>query len=62
MLKLSTDYIKTNYTYIYKHKTKGTYAVVLSLHDELYNKYTKTNLKTIKEAQDFIAEERLKLK
>jgi len=57
------DYEKTNYDYIYKHKTNGTYAVILPLYDKLYNKRVKkrkTNLKTIKEAQNFIAEERVK--
>jgi len=57
------DYEKTSYDYIYKHKTKGTYAVTMKLRDKLYNKdvrKTKSNLKTIKEAQNFIAEERVK--
>lgn len=57
------DYEKTSYDYIYKHKTKGTYAVTMKLRDKLYNKEvrkTKSNLKTIKEAQNFIAEERVK--
>lgn len=57
------EYVKTSYDYIYKHKTNGTYAVILPLYDKLYNKRIKkrrTNLKTIKEAQNFIAEERVK--
>ena len=63
MLNLKDDYVKTNYDYIYKHKTNGTYAVVLPLYDKIYNKRTKkrkSNLKTIKDAQNFIAEERVK--
>ena len=63
MLNLKDDYVKTNYDYIYKHKANGTYAVVLPLYDKLYNKRTKkrkSNLKTIKDAQNFIAEERVK--
>lgn len=63
MLNLKDDYVKTNYDYIYKHKTNGTYAVVLPLYDKIYNKRTKkrkSNLKTIKDAQNFIAVERVK--
>ena len=63
MLNLKDDYVKTNYDYIYKHKTNGTYAVVLPLYDKIYNKRTnkrKRNLKTIQDAQNFIAEERVK--
>ena len=63
MLNLKDDYAKTNYDYIYKHKTNGTYAVVLPLYDKIYNKRTKkrkSNLKTIKDAQNFIAVERVK--
>ena len=59
MIDLKNDYEKTNLQYIYKHKTNGTYAVVLPLHDKLYNKEKrkrKINLKTIKEAQLYIAE------
>ena len=65
MLNLKQDYNKTNYQYIYKHKTNNTYAVVLPLYDKIYNKRIKKrkiNLKTIKEAQNFIAEERIKFK
>lgn len=65
MINLKQDYEKTNHDYIYKHKTNGTYAVVLPLYDKIYNKKIKKrkiNLKTIKEAQNFIAEERVKLK
>ena len=40
MLNLKDDYVKTNYDYIYKHKTNGTYAVVLPLYDKIYNKRT----------------------
>lgn len=64
MINIKDDYEKTNYDYIYKHKTNGTYAVILNLHDKVYNKRIKkrkVNLKTIKEAQNFIAEERVKL-
>ncbi len=63
MINFKDDYTKTNYEYIYKHNTNGTYAVILPLYDKLYNKSTrkrKINLKTIKEAQNFIAEERVK--
>lgn len=63
MLNLKDDYVKTNYDYIYKHKTNSTYAVVLPLYDKIYNKRTKkrkSNLKTIKDAQNFIAVERVK--
>lgn len=65
MINFKEDYKKTNYEYIYKNKTNGTYAVILPLYDKIYNKRVKkrkTNLKTIKEAQDFIAEERIKFK
>lgn len=65
MLDLKKDYNKTNYEYIYKHKSNGTYAVVLPLYDKIYNKRTKKrkiNLKTIKEAQNFIADERVKFR
>ena len=55
------NYTKTSYPYIYKHNSNGTYAVSLNLYDKIYNKRRKTNLKTIKEAQNFIAKERLKL-
>lgn len=64
MINIKDDYEKTNYDYIYKHKTNGTYAVILNLHDKVYNKRIKkrkVNLKTLKEAQNFIAEERVKL-
>lgn len=57
------DYEKTDHEYIYRHKTNGTYAVILNLYDKVYNKRLKKrkiNLKTIKEAQNFIAEERVK--
>lgn len=57
------EYEKTSHAYIYKHKTNGTYAVTMKLRDKLYNqdvRRTKVNLKTIKEAQNFIAEERVK--
>jgi len=63
MIDFKNDYTKTNYEYIYKHNTNGTYAVILPLYEKLYNKSTrkrKVNLKTIKEAQNFIAEERVK--
>jgi len=65
MLDLKKDYNKTNYEYIYKHKSNGTYAVVLPLYDKIYNKRTKKrkiNLKTIKDAQNFIADERVKFR
>lgn len=65
MINLKDEYNKTNYEYIYKHKTNGTYAVSINLYDKVYNKRIKKrkiNLKTIKEAQDFIAEERVKIK
>ena len=58
------NYTKTNYLYIYKHNRNGTYAININLMDKIYNKRIKrrkTNLKTIKEAQNFIAKERLKL-
>lgn len=58
------NYTKTSYPYIYKHNSNGTYAVSINLMDKIYNKRIKrrkTNLKTIKEAQNFIAKERLKL-
>ncbi|MCM1370809.1 MAG: tyrosine-type recombinase/integrase [Clostridium sp.] len=59
------EYDKTNYDYIYKHKTKGTYAVNFKLRDILYNKdvrKSKCNLKTIKDAQNWIAKEKVKFK
>ena len=62
MINFKEDYQKTNYDYIYKHKTNGTYAVAFALYDKLYNKRIKRrkiNLKTIKEAQNYIAEERV---
>lgn len=65
MINFKEDYQKTNYDYIYKHKTNGTYAVAFALYDKLYNKRIKRrkiNLKTIKEAQNYIAEERVKFK
>lgn len=65
MINFKEDYQKTNYDYIYKHKTNGTYAVAFALDDKLYNKRIKRrkiNLKTIKEAQNYIAEERVKFK
>ena len=65
MINFKKDYQKTNYDYIYKHKTNGTYAVAFALYDKLYNKRIKRrkiNLKTIKEAQNYIAEERVKFK
>ena len=58
------NYTKTSYPYIYKHNSNGTYAVSLNLYDKIYNKRfkrRKANFKTIKEAQNFIAEERVKL-
>lgn len=63
MIDFKNDYVKTKYPYIYKHKTKGIYAVNFNLHDKIYNKtpkVRKTNFTTIKEAQNFIAEERVK--
>ena len=65
MINFKEDYQKTNYDYIYKHKTNGTYAVAFALYDKLYNKRIKRrkiNLKTIKEAQNYIAEERVKFR
>ena len=65
MINFKKDYQKTNYDYIYKHKTNGTYAVAFALYDKLYNKRIKRrkiNLKTIKEAQNYIAEERVKFR
>ena len=65
MINFKEDYQKTNYDYIYKHKTNGTYAIAFALYDKLYNKRIKRrkiNLKTIKEAQNYIAEERVKFK
>lgn len=65
MINFKEDYQKTNYDYIYKHKTNGTYAVAFALYNKLYNKRIKRrkiNLKTIKEAQNYIAEERVKFK
>jgi len=64
MIDFKNDYEKTNYDYIYKHKTNGTYAVNLKLHDTIYNKDVRrriSNLKTIKEAQNFIAKKRVEL-
>ena len=58
------NYTKTNYLYIYKHNRNGTYAININLYDKIYNKrirIRKANFKTIKEAQNFIAKERLKL-
>lgn len=65
MINLKQDYIKTDYDYIYKHKTNNTYAVVLPLYDKIYNKRIlkrKINLKTISEAQDFITDVRYMFK
>lgn len=62
MIDFKNDYVKTNYPYIYKHKTKGIYAVNFKLHNKIYNtdpKVRKTNFKTIKEAQSFIAKKRV---
>lgn len=59
------NFIKTEHKYIYKSKIDGTYLVILNVKDNLYNKrskVTKTGFKTIREANDFIAKERLKYK
>lgn len=63
MINFKDDYDKIDHEYIYKHKTNGTYAVSLNLYDKIYNKRIKrrkANFKTIKEAQNFIAKERVK--
>ena len=65
MINYKEDYKKTTYDYIYKHKNNGTYAVQFNLFNKVYNKRAKIrkiNFKTIKEAQDFIADERIKFK
>lgn len=63
MINIKENYTKTEHDYIYKHNSNNTYLVRLMLTDKIYNKrksIIKSNFQTIKQAKDYIAEERLK--
>ena len=63
MINIKDNYTKTEHDYIYKHNTNNTYLVRLMVKDKIYNKrkaIIKSNFQTIKQAKDYIAEERLK--
>ena len=63
MINIKYNYTKTEHDYIYKHNTNNTYLVRLMVKDKIYNKrkaIIKSNFQTIKQAKDYIAEERLK--